>query len=101
MEAVLKTWPGKWVDGSTRNQPHEASLLTLAIEKAVAVLEWYPVWSFEEGVRQTVAWYYERHAAGNTKMRDYTRRQIELYTAAARAKGLAWSKAGPGHAIQK
>ena len=59
---MLKTWPGKWVDGSDPSSPHEAKLLSLSIEKAAALLGWHPVWDFEEAIRHTVDWYHERHA---------------------------------------
>ena len=91
VEEVLQVWPGEWVDGSSVKQPHEATLLTLSIEKAGALLGWYPCWDFKEGIRQTMIWYYQRHAAKNPDMLRVTLRQIEDYAEAARAKGLAWA----------
>jgi len=54
VEEILKTWPGKWVDGSDPKSVHEATLLSLSIEKAGALLGWYPTWEFKEAIRQTV-----------------------------------------------
>jgi len=42
---------GKWVDNSDPNAPHEAKLLSLSIEKAGALLGWYPAWDFTEAIR--------------------------------------------------
>ncbi len=91
VEEILKVWPGKWVDGSDPKSPHEATLLSLSIEKAGALLGWHPVWNFTETVQHTMAWYHERHVARNTALREFSSRQIDDYTAAARAKNLAWA----------
>jgi CDP-glucose 4,6-dehydratase len=92
VEEILKSWPGEWVDGSNRVQPHEATLLSLSIEKAGALLGWHPCWDFKEAIRQTMAWYYQRHAANHPEMLSFTSAQIDQYTESARAKGLAWTK---------
>ena len=91
VEEVLKIWPGQWVDGSNPNSVHEATLLSLSIEKAGALLGWYPVWGFSEAVQKTVSWYHQRHALKGSDMLDYSSRQIDEYVDAARAKSLAWS----------
>ena len=43
---VLKHWPGRWEDRSDPNAVHEANLLQLATDKAHALLDWAPVWTF-------------------------------------------------------
>lgn len=91
VEEILKLWPGKWIDGSDPKSPHEATLLTLSIEKAAAKLGWRPVWGFEEALRQTIAWYRERHVQQNANMLDFSSRQIEAYAAAAKTQGVAWA----------
>ena len=95
VEEVLKHWPGQWVDGSGAGQPHEASLLTLAIDKACALLDWRPVWTFPEAIRQTITWYQARHLAANPDMPGFSLRQIEAYAEAARGQGLPWAQAAP------
>jgi CDP-glucose 4,6-dehydratase len=57
VEEILKSQSGSWVDESNPDEPHEASKLNLAIDKAYHKLGWQPAWDFEETVRQTVAWY--------------------------------------------
>jgi CDP-glucose 4,6-dehydratase len=93
VEEVLATWPGQWTDGSDPGAPHEAKLLTLAIDTASALLGWRPVWSFEEGVRATVEWYRRRHADGGAAaaMEEFTISQIHAYQAAAARRGLPWA----------
>ena len=92
----LKHWPGgKWDDlsGALGKQPHEASRLNLAIDKADMLLGWFPVWPFAETVRRTAAWYYRRamspgdHAA----MLALSLEQLNDYTAAAAAKSAVWA----------
>lgn len=91
VEEVLKHWPGQWTDGSQPGSVHEATLLSLSIEKAGAWLQWYPTWSFEDAVRQTIVWYHECLAKQNPAMLKFTGAQIDAYTTAARAKQLSWT----------
>jgi CDP-glucose 4,6-dehydratase len=90
VEQVLHSWPGEWIDGSGGSGPHEATLLSLSIEKAGALLGWYPAWDFKEAVQRTVAWYRERHDQKNSKMLDYSLAQIDDYAKAAQSKNLEW-----------
>lgn len=92
VEEILRHWPGEWTDGSTPGSLHEATLLSLSIEKAGAWLKWYPSWQFEETIQRTVDWYYEGHVRNNPDMRAFTSHQIDEYTNSARAKNLAWTQ---------
>jgi CDP-glucose 4,6-dehydratase len=93
VEEILKEWPGKWVDGSDPKSVHEATLLSLSIEKAGALLGWYPVWDFKQAIQQTIAWYRERHVNQSKKMLEFSIAQIDAYSAAAKSKQLAWVEA--------
>ncbi|MSU58887.1 MAG: CDP-glucose 4,6-dehydratase [Pedosphaera sp.] len=93
VEEILRHWPGEWTDGSTPGSVHEATLLSLSIEKAGAWLGWYPSWSFEEAVKRTIVWYHECHARKNPDMLKFTGAQIDDYAAAARVKNFSWTKA--------
>jgi CDP-glucose 4,6-dehydratase len=89
-EQVLRHWPGSWTDASDATAPHEARFLHLCTDKAAAVLNWRPVWSFDETIRETVAWY--RGAAKDpATIGGMTRGQIDGYCDAARAVGLPWA----------
>ena len=87
---VLQHWPGEWADASEGSAPHEARFLHLSTDKAARLLHWRPVWSFDETIRETVAWY--RGAAENpATIGGMTRGQIDRYCEAARAAGLPWA----------
>jgi len=91
VEEVLSIWPGKWVDGSNPKNVHEATLLTLSIEKAGALLKWTPGWDFQEAVRRSVEWYHQRHVSRKVDMVEFSVEQIDAYVASARRKQTAWA----------
>ena len=62
-------------------QPHEATSLRLDCAKARERLGWRPIWSLDEGLGQTVAWY--RALANAADMGDFTCDQIRTHRAAA------------------
>jgi CDP-glucose 4,6-dehydratase len=93
VEEILRTWPGHWTDASNPDSPHEATLLSLSIEKAGAILGWYPAWEFEEGIRQTIGWYHKHHTDPNHDMLGFSNRQIDDYVEAASRKDIGWAKA--------
>ena len=58
VEEILKTWDGRWDDKSDPHAVHEAKLLNLATDKAFHLLNWHPVWNFEQTIAKTVDWYH-------------------------------------------
>lgn len=88
---VLKHWPGKWEDRTDPRAVHEATLLSLAIDKAGRVLGWKPVWDFPATIAHTVEWYRSVSADASVAP-GLTRRQIATYEAAARALKLTWTQ---------
>ncbi len=91
VEEVLKHWPGKWEDRTDPKAVHEATLLSLAIDKAARVLGWKPVWDFAATITHTVEWY-RAVSADASVAPGHTRRQIAAYDAAARAFNLTWTR---------
>jgi CDP-glucose 4,6-dehydratase len=89
VESVLTAWPGKWEDRSEPGAPHEAALLSLSITKAENVLNWRPVWEFDETVKRTVNWY--RKAFDGESPRLLTRSDIDDYVAAAIGNEVGWA----------
>ena len=89
---VFKTWPGSWMDKSDPHAVHEARLLQLNTAKAKALLDWSPVWSFPEAVRETIAWY-RVNSAGTTAgaVHSSTLKQIETYCHRATALRVIWA----------
>ena len=70
---------------------HEAGLLKLNCDKALARLQWRPTLDFEETVRMTAVWYERFYRPSGPSMFDFTLDQLDQYVTMARAKGLAWT----------
>ncbi len=87
---VLKHWPGRWEERIDPGAVHEARLLNLATEKAYHLLGWKPVWTFEDTVRATIAWY-RRTDENPTCARSCTCEQIAAYTDLARKNSIPWA----------
>lgn len=65
LEIALRHWPGRWLDKSESDTPHEAGRLHLQIDKAHHQLGWSPVWPFEITVERSVSWYRNVHQGMN------------------------------------
>lgn len=89
VQELLKHTGGEWIDASDPDAPHEASKLNLAIDKAFHLLQWQPVWNFEQTVAATAEWYLQAPTSSN--IRALTESQIQSYRSAASAKGLGWA----------
>ena len=79
VQAAYMEWPGLWHDVSDSNAPHEASQLSLTIDRARDELDYVPRWDFARGVRETVVWY--RAVAEGADPLDLTRSQIRAFGA--------------------
>ena len=93
VQELVKHTGGKWTDASDPHALHEASKLNLATDKAFHLLDWKPVWSFEETVAMTAEWYLAE-ASGRIAL-AHTRQQIEAYQQAAATKNLQWAQKEP------
>lgn len=89
---ILKHWPGRWQEVRDPSAPHEAGLLSLAIDKAVHYLKWRPVWDFEHTVEATAKWY-RSVACQGAGAGEHTRADIERYCADAQELGVGWAQA--------
>lgn len=59
-DMVVAAWgKGSWMDNLNKDEPHEATLLSLDISKARSYLKWHPIWNIEKTVKKTVEWYKE------------------------------------------
>jgi CDP-glucose 4,6-dehydratase len=57
-DAFITAWgKGTWIDRSDPEQPHEAHLLRLSIDKALAELHWRPRWDVTHAIQRTAGWY--------------------------------------------
>jgi CDP-glucose 4,6-dehydratase len=69
--AMMKAaWPGIGWTLDQNPQPHEAALLQLDSAQARQKLGWKPVWTLEQGVRETALWYRDYIAHGRVISRD-------------------------------
>jgi CDP-glucose 4,6-dehydratase len=93
VEAVVRKLQDAWprvqyeVVGA-RSGPLEAAVLKLDLSKARSALAWQPVWSWEQAVEHTAAWYrlyYEHDIVSSAQ-------QLHQYVADARRAGCAWSQ---------
>lgn len=89
VDALVKRIGGTWIDASDPTAPHEASKLNLAIDKAFHLLQWQPVWDFEETIAQTADWYLAEGSGASAL--EATRSQIAAYQTAAASRHLAWA----------
>ncbi len=79
VEEFIAAWgAGSWQDVSSQQQPHEAQILRLCIDKSVWNLGWTPRWSVRQAVEHTARWY-KRFYKGDKKMRDACAADIEAY----------------------
>lgn len=88
---VIKAWGCGEINLKPQDEFHEAGLLSLDISKAEQVLGVKPVYSAEEAISATVAWYKSYHQGSNNLL-DLTKKQIHEFLSNAQAKNLAWSK---------
>lgn len=78
-DEIIRNWGTGRYTYNKQHAVHEASLLNLSIDKAYQLLDWYPVWDFEETVRYTVDWY--RLFKDNPgELRNLTLKQIREYS---------------------
>ncbi|MBK1882473.1 CDP-glucose 4,6-dehydratase [Luteolibacter pohnpeiensis] len=89
VEELLRHVDGGWIDASDPNARHEASKLNLATDKAFHLLQWQPVWNFEQTIAQTADWY--QAEANGADPAEFTRKQISEYQSAAAKKALVWA----------
>jgi CDP-glucose 4,6-dehydratase len=75
-ELAIENWgEGSFTTPKLQNQPHEAGLLKLAIDKAKTELEWKPRFDSAEAVQWTINWYRD----GRDDALNYTSRQINAF----------------------
>jgi len=79
VKEIIENWgSGTWTY-KKENALHEAFLLNLSIDKAYHLLDWQPVWGFEETVKNTVDWYKTTFERPNDIVK-ITEKQITEYS---------------------
>ncbi|MCP9915152.1 CDP-glucose 4,6-dehydratase [Cyanobium sp. ATX 6F1] len=61
VDTLLRHWPGQWREQTDPQAPAESGELRLNSDRARQLLDWRPLWSFEEAVTRTVGWYRAVH----------------------------------------
>jgi CDP-glucose 4,6-dehydratase len=78
--SALRVWgEGSYEVAIERDQPHEAGLLKLDINKASDVLGWRPRWNSNEAIKRTIQWY--KDVREGAEGAEAVRRDIEAYSA--------------------
>lgn len=92
IDAMSVRWPGAtWhVPEGLARSGHEATLLKLSCDKALASLQWRASLLFAETVEFTIDWYRSWHE-GKVSMYDFTNAQIDKYCALARQRDVSWA----------
>jgi CDP-glucose 4,6-dehydratase len=85
VEQLLSRWgSGTWEDQSDPSAPHEAGLLRLSIDKAVARLGWRPRWTLAETIARTADWYRAQlGGASADELLQLTHAQLDRYLKAS------------------
>jgi CDP-glucose 4,6-dehydratase len=78
-ERAIEVWgEGSFETPMLENQPHEAGLLKLDINKAQTLLGWHPKWNAATSIEKTIAWY-KKIATGNVDVQGLLAGDIASY----------------------
>ena len=98
IDSLKSYWTGESGDEVSyrtheQSQFKEANLLKLNCDKALHMLDWSPVLTFEEVVEFTGSWYSHYYqGAAHRELNDLTVNQIRTYMNFARERGLRWAQ---------
>jgi CDP-glucose 4,6-dehydratase len=82
-ERAAKTWGSGTVQvNACADDPHEAQLLYLDNDKASVLLDWRPLWNFDQAIECTVCWYKQVNDGADPVI--VTREQIRTFMEASR-----------------
>lgn len=92
---LIETFLSYWGKAKWRYMPSakakESALLKLSCDKALSLLDWHAVFSFEKTVRLTAEWY-KAYYSGNKDMHSFCLKQIKSYVLESKKQGLSWTK---------
>lgn len=74
-----------------QNKFHEAGLLKLNCDKALALLQWKPTLNFEQTASFTAQWYNNYYNSSNFDAKAFTQTQIDSYVAIASNLKHSWT----------
>jgi CDP-glucose 4,6-dehydratase len=86
---VKRAWPKiDYETGDVYNPPHEAGMLRLDCSKALAKLQWRPVWVRKTAVAKTALWYRAFYESNEVKSME----DLHSYIADAKSKNIVWTE---------
>ncbi|GJL81761.1 MAG: CDP-glucose 4,6-dehydratase [marine bacterium B5-7] len=92
LNELARHWDkAKWVDESGGAHEHEAGLLKLNCDKALALLDWQATLEFDETIEMTANWYRAFYSRDHQSIVDTSREQIQSYCNLARQRGSSWA----------
>ncbi len=85
MDLFCKEWGlgAEWTHRHQDHAPHEASVLRLAIDKAIHQLQWRPRWDLNEAVKRTAEWYKAYYQGDTGSMQEVCFADIDAYMEAS------------------
>ena len=84
-----KAWPKiDYETDAVSNQPHESRMLRLDCSKAIANLQWRPVWVGKTAVEKTALWYRAFYESNEVKSME----DLHSYIADAKNKNIVWTE---------
>lgn len=96
LEAISQFWTrerkGDIFEIYKQQEFHEAGLLKLNCDKALAMLHWKPTLDFMQTAAFTGNWYNEYYNRANSDMYAFTEMQINTYSAIAKEKMISWTE---------
>ncbi len=92
ISAFQKYWhSAEWTINQENSEKKESSLLKLCCDKALSLLNWQAILSFEETVEHTAFWY-KRFYENRENMFEFSVQQIEKYCFLANERGMEWAR---------
>jgi CDP-glucose 4,6-dehydratase len=86
---VKRAWPKiDYETGDVSNPPHEAGMLRLDCSKALAKLQWRPVWTGKTAVEKTALWYRAFYESNEVKSME----DLHSYISDAKTKNSVWAE---------
>jgi CDP-glucose 4,6-dehydratase len=81
MDIFCKEWGlgASWTHLHQEHAHHEASVLRLAIDKAIHQLQWRPRWDLHEAVKRTAGWYKAYYQGDTGSMQEVCFADIDAY----------------------
>lgn len=92
VDLLIEQWGGGEYRLYKTDDLHEAHLLNLDVSKSNHILKWKPIYSVNEAVKETAAWYKAFYCGSAGDISSLTISQINKYVDRARTEHLPWAK---------